>query len=457
MAESYIVRKGGGGGGEINWENSAIQINGTKYEFYNGYSLSFPNGQLTTLPFNQWFLNNNTTKKVIFNSGTVINDTLPGLTTVANFFDYLNPKYTSSNYTFSFSETDLINYASTNNPSFFKVSSGRPSKMYIKFNNGGVRKYLSVRVANNNINFARIEFADLGLEPGPKINLPLINRTTANLTSISSLFQATCNGKKLVVSATDATHRVFDYNEVSNAWTLNNTYDLGISGSNHFEIEGDFLYIMNASRVEKRNIQNHLSLVANSVQNNFSSTIIAQEEGYLYVQQSAVLCKVNKATLTTEQVFNNIIISTGWPLAITRSSIFGANSANSLQVVRINKSNNLNRTSYFGTDAGNTIRSLAATDDIFSVVSWSSSLIPTSGGTMHVRTFNIANGVTFTNSQTYNPVFPQVWPQIQQQEDEFNDFHYFKRGTVNNTTTISHWRYKNKTVTPLVRLTSIPK
>jgi hypothetical protein len=73
MAESYITRKGGGGGGVGNYSTWAIETTtGTKYTVYNGYDFQTNNNpNLSNLSFNKWILNNSTSSPVVLKNVTL--------------------------------------------------------------------------------------------------------------------------------------------------------------------------------------------------------------------------------------------------------------------------------------------------------------------------------------------------------------------------------------------------
>jgi hypothetical protein len=76
MAESYITRKGGGGGeGTGPYSNWVLQdASNAKYEVYNGYDFQTnPNPNPSLRVFGQFILNNNTTKKVVITNAVFAN------------------------------------------------------------------------------------------------------------------------------------------------------------------------------------------------------------------------------------------------------------------------------------------------------------------------------------------------------------------------------------------------
>jgi hypothetical protein len=74
MAESYITRKGGGGGAVGNYSTWAVQDeNGVKYEAYNGYDYFTNPNPGNTPKFNQWLINNSTTKDILIKNTIMSN------------------------------------------------------------------------------------------------------------------------------------------------------------------------------------------------------------------------------------------------------------------------------------------------------------------------------------------------------------------------------------------------
>jgi hypothetical protein len=69
MAESYITRKGGGGGVR-KYSTWIVQAdNGAKYTSYNGFDVvTNPTPNLNNLPFNRWILNNSVSGEVVLNN-----------------------------------------------------------------------------------------------------------------------------------------------------------------------------------------------------------------------------------------------------------------------------------------------------------------------------------------------------------------------------------------------------
>jgi hypothetical protein len=149
MAESYITRKGGGGGVR-KYSTWIVQAdNGAKYTSYNGFDASTnPTPNLNNLPFNKWILNNSVSGEVVlnnlvltsngsFNNSTVSNQlllnfvrqgsvaalnsgTFNGVTGVSPFSYYL-PIYNSSR---QYPALAAIPLNLVNQPSFYFYPNG---------------------------------------------------------------------------------------------------------------------------------------------------------------------------------------------------------------------------------------------------------------------------------------------------------------------------------------------
>jgi hypothetical protein len=119
MAESYITRKGGGGGvGKYStWVAQAE--NSANYTVYNGYdAVTNPNPNLSNLPYNQWLLNNSASGSILINNAT--------LTLLGNY-NTPNVLEVNTGHVWSFYKSNLSGYStqgiifSNNNTLLYKL------------------------------------------------------------------------------------------------------------------------------------------------------------------------------------------------------------------------------------------------------------------------------------------------------------------------------------------------
>jgi len=143
MAESYITRKGGGGGGAVgNYSTWAVEDeNGAKYEFYNGYDYFFKPNVGSNLSFNQWLLNNTTTSPVVLKN-TVMSSFLYNTSTVDQGAPILIN--TTGNITTNIAYTSPYGFTYINNSFYGVISNGGTSRVYAFNNNLSITNQLNL-------------------------------------------------------------------------------------------------------------------------------------------------------------------------------------------------------------------------------------------------------------------------------------------------------------------------
>jgi hypothetical protein len=285
MGESYITRKGGGGGSGFDYANAAIQdTGGTKYEVYNGFNTINlnPTSPYFT-PFNRWVLNNNTTKPIV----------LTNLTTRING-SFVSPFNLSFTYT-AISGVNPVTYVA----SIFENSASNPKAygnqrgFYRTFNNFNSFTLMRFYYTNSAYNNTYAHFPQSSIQNTPNWGL-------------GSIQGGHYYDNKLYLYGLANGHNALKlYNMSTNTPSLLTSYNTG--NFTQSEINGPYIYYINSvtSNLEKRWL-NNLSLVASGT--NLVSQIYFLNEGHLYGRStSGNIIRISEESL---QITNQTVNST---------------------------------------------------------------------------------------------------------------------------------------------------
>jgi len=288
MAESYITKKGGGGG-DLDYTNSAVQdTNGAKYELYNGYDYvtSRNTSVITSLNFNRWALNNSTTKPIIFNN-TVMNTSLnfngPGTTTTStNMYNYSSPSTTAMNRG-NISPTSLSYY---NNRFYFGWYTYFFSNGFQNRNNPN----LSVLPINNTGNFSQIY----------TLGTPNLSGWVRNVSGNNGYFYTA--GFNYANSANTVLRKYFESN---GALAANSSVLTG--SSSNIAINNGFVYLTAGSNIMKF-YESNLIFVGNlTITPNIHPSCIWINNGFLFAAANRKILKYHETNLGFHSESTNIV------------------------------------------------------------------------------------------------------------------------------------------------------
>jgi hypothetical protein len=143
MGESHITRKVIGGTPNYgNYSSWAVQDeNGVKYETYNGYDFETNPNVGNNLSFNQWAINNSTTKNIVL-TNTIMSSFLYNTSTLYQGAPILIN--TTGNITTNIMYTSPYGFTYINNSFYGVISNGGTSKIYAFNNNLSVTNQLNL-------------------------------------------------------------------------------------------------------------------------------------------------------------------------------------------------------------------------------------------------------------------------------------------------------------------------
>jgi hypothetical protein len=369
MAESYIVRKGGG---DFDFSKSVVIDNSnTKYEFYNGFDkLTNPNPITSeNVAFNRWVVNNSTTGKTIYENVTVVaGDVYNGANTVVNTsnLNYIERVTGSGGFPFPVNSVTFFRnslyWAHSGSPNYNAISVANSitnitnTSLYVMLNAPRWFNFYN----NNLIAFAvNNRIYRYSTDPLNTINFTLLSNTASqavgavmsykihndrlyigdsankisvyhagnatfisNITSIGgNVYDIEADGNYLLISSGfDGTgQRLRFYNLVSNTvesiFSDINVFGYGYSGNKTMRVYGDKLYVfkhLSPQGIYVVNLKNNFS----NVFYNIGSTIDAAfDDEHLYQYQYQNIIKRNISNLNQEIAFRNTSTNNAFQLA----------------------------------------------------------------------------------------------------------------------------------------------